>query len=58
MERIAKEAVGMEDVNWRISLLNMIDEISHKLTRRLPGIFSNELKPAAPVMINEAFKFF
>ena len=55
LERIEIEAVGLEDVDWRISLLqDAIDEATHKLTRCLPGVFFNELKPAAPVMISEA----
>ena len=58
LERIANEAVGVEDVDWRISLLqDAMDTTTHKLTRRLPGISFSELKPSAPVMINEAFDF-
>jgi hypothetical protein len=45
LESIAVEAVGMEDVDWRISLLqDTMDGATHKLTRRLPGVFFNELK--------------
>ena len=58
LERIADEAIGVEDVDWRISLLqDAMDATTHRLTRRLPGISFSELKPAAPVMINEAFDF-
>ena len=71
LERIANEAVGVEEVDRRISLLqDAMDATTHKLTRRLPGIsfselktrrlpgiFFSKLKPAAPVMINEAFDF-
>ena len=56
LEHIATEAVGVEDLDWRISLLQeAIDEATHKLTRRLPGVFFNELRPAGPIMISEAF---
>ena len=58
LERIADDAVGVEDVDWRISLLqDAMDTATHKLTRRLPGVSFSELKPAAPIMINEAFDF-
>ena len=58
LERIATEAVGVEDVDWRISLLQIgMDEATHKLMRCLPGVSSSELKPAAPVKITEAFDF-
>jgi hypothetical protein len=56
LERIAIEAVGVEEVDWRISLLqHTMDGATNKLTRRLPGVFFNELKPVAPIMISEAF---
>ena len=56
LERIAIEAVGVEDVDRRISLLqDTMDEATHKLTRRIPGVFFSELKPAASIMISEAF---
>jgi hypothetical protein len=56
LERIAIEAVGVEDVDWRISLLqDTMDGATNELTRRLPGVFFNELKPVAPIMISEAF---
>ena len=58
LERIADEAIGVEDVDWRISLLqDAMDTATHKLTRRLPGVSFSELKPSAPVMINQAFDF-
>jgi hypothetical protein len=56
LEGIAIETVGMEHVDWRISLLQeAMDDATHGLTRRLPGIFFHELKDAEPMMINEAF---
>jgi len=58
LERIAIEAVGVEDVDWRISLLqDTMDGTTHKLTRRLPGVLFSELKPAVPIRISEAFDF-
>jgi hypothetical protein len=58
LERITIEVVGVEDVDWRISLLqDAMDETTHELTRRLPGIFFHELEPATPIMISEAFNF-
>ena len=57
LEGIAIETDSMiEEVDWRISFLqDAIDEATHKLTRRLPGIFFHKLKDATPVMITEAF---
>ena len=58
LEGLAVEVAGMEDVDWRISLLqDTMDGATHKLTRRLPGVFFNELKPTTPIMISEAFNF-
>ena len=58
LERIANEAEGVEDLDWRISLLlDAMDEATDKLMRRLPGVFFNERRPAGPVMMNEAFDF-
>ena len=58
LEHIASEAEGVEDVDWRISLLqDAMDGATQKLTRRLPGIFFNERKPATSIMISEAFDF-
>jgi hypothetical protein len=52
------EAKGMNDVDWRISLLqDAMDDATHKLTRRLPGVSINEPKPSGPIFISEAFKF-
>jgi hypothetical protein len=58
LERIANEAVGVEDVDWRISFFQeRMDGITHKLMQRLPGVFFNKLKSTAPIMISEAFDF-
>ena len=58
LERIANEVVGMEDVDWHFTfLLDTMDETTHKLVQRLPGVFFNKLKSAAPTMISEAFNF-
>ena len=58
LERIAIQAEDVEDLDWRISLLlDAMDEVTHKLTRRLPGVFFNERSRAGPVMISEAFDF-
>jgi hypothetical protein len=58
LERIANEAVGVEDVDWRISFFQeRMDGITHELMQRLPGVFFNKLKSAAPIMISEAFDF-
>jgi hypothetical protein len=58
LERIAIEVDGVQDIDWRISLLQeTMDEVTHKLTRRLPGVFFKELKSGPPIMISEAFDF-
>jgi hypothetical protein len=55
LERIATEAVGMEGIDWRIRLLQeTMDEVTHKLTQRLPGVFFYELPSTTPNMISEA----
>jgi hypothetical protein len=47
LEGIALEAVGLNDIDWRIGLLQKtMDEVTHKLTRRLPGVFFDELRPS------------
>jgi hypothetical protein len=56
LERIATEAVGMEDIDWRISLLQeTMDGATHKLVRRLPGAFFTDLRHTSPNMMSEAF---
>ena len=58
LERIAIEAVGVGDVDWRISLLQeAMDGATQNLMRRLPGVFFSELKPAVPINISDAFDF-
>ena len=58
LERIANQAADVEDLDWRISLLlDTMDEATHKLARRLPGVFFNERRRAGPVKISEAFDF-
>ena len=55
LERIATEAVGMEGIDWRIRYLQeTMDEVTHKLTRRLPGVFFDTLQPTAPSITSEA----
>ena len=53
------EAKCMDDVDQRrISpLQDAMDDATHKLTRRLPGVSVNELKPSWPILIKVAFKF-
>ena len=58
LERIAYEAVGVEDVDWRISFFQeRMDAITHELMQRLPGVFFNKLKSTPPIMISESFDF-
>jgi hypothetical protein len=58
LERIEIEVAGIEDLDWKISLLQgAMDEATHNLTRRLPGVLFNDLKRARPILINEAFDF-
>jgi hypothetical protein len=55
LEGIAMEAVGLNEIDWRVRLLQeTMEEVTHKLTRRLPGVFFYELPPTAPNMTNEA----
>ena len=58
LERIGNEAGGLEDVDWRICLLqDAMDEATHNLTRLLPGVSFSELKSTGPITIGEAFDF-
>ena len=58
LERIAIEADGVENIDWRISLLQKaMDEVTQKLMRHLPGVSFSELKPVTPIVISEAFDF-
>jgi hypothetical protein len=57
LEHITNEANGINEVDWRISFLqDTMDEATHKLTRRLPGLAFTELK-IGPIPIREAFDF-
>lgn len=58
LERIAIETRGLDEVDWHFTfLLNTVDATTHKLIRRLPGVFFDEPKPARPIMISEVFDF-
>ena len=56
LERIAMEAVGLkEKIDWRIHFLQAtMDEVTFKLTRRLPGVSFDELRSTAPIITSEA----
>jgi len=55
LERIAKYADSLKEFDWRISLLQeTMDKVTHKLARRLPGVFFDELRPTAHIMTSEA----
>ena len=55
LERIEIEADGIEDVDWRISLLqDAMDDATHHLTRLLLGESFNELKSSGPIPVAEA----
>ena len=56
LESIAMEAAHLGEIDWRIRLLQeTMDEVTHKLMRRLPGVFFDTLQPTAISMISEAF---
>ena len=56
LESIETEAVGVGELDWRISVLqDAMDKTTSKLARRLPGVFFSEYRPAAPITIREAF---
>ncbi len=59
LERIAIAIeTDVENVDWRISFFQeRMDEITHRLTQRLPGVFFNKLKSSGPIPLNEAFNF-
>jgi len=58
LERITNEANGLDDVDWLISLLqDAMYEATYKLTRRVPGVSFNELRPSGPILISDAFDF-
>jgi hypothetical protein len=46
LEIIAEEADGLNEIDWRVRLLQeTMEEVTHKLTRRLPGVFFYKLPP-------------
>jgi len=56
LERIEIETDGIEDVDWRISLLqDAMSDATHQVTRLLLGESSNELKQSGPIPIADAF---
>jgi hypothetical protein len=56
LERIGNEAKGIDDVDWRISLLqDAMDAATHKLMRRLPGVTYDEIRQSRPILVTEAF---
>ena len=59
LERIATEVGGMEEeVDWHFTfLLDTIDQATHRLIQRLPGVFFEKPKPDRPIVISEAFDF-
>jgi Family of unknown function (DUF6535) len=58
LERIEIEAGGIEDVDWRISLLqHAMGTATHELTRQLPGVSFNDLGPSDPVPKRNVFDF-
>lgn len=58
LERIGTEAGGLEDIDWRISLLqDAMDDAGHRLTRQLPGVSFSELQRDKPPSISEVFNF-
>ena len=58
LERIATEAGGVEEVDWHFTLLlNTIDETTHRLIQRLPGVFFGKPKSAKPTTISDVFDF-
>ena len=58
LERIGFEAGGVEEVDWHFSFVSeTVDETTHKLMQRLPGVFFNKPKPVMPNMISDVFDF-
>ncbi|KAH8994227.1 hypothetical protein EDB92DRAFT_313878 [Lactarius akahatsu] len=53
LERINVVAVGLEDVDWRISLYqDALDDATYRLTRQLPGVSFDELHRSESVLIS------
>ncbi|KAI9438739.1 hypothetical protein H4582DRAFT_1950621 [Lactarius indigo] len=58
LERIAAEVGDLEDIDWRISLLqDAMDDAGHRLMRQLPGVSFSELQRDKPPSISEVFNF-
>ena len=58
LDRVAIKAGGVEEVEWHFSFhLELVDETTHKLMQRLPGVFFNKPKPVRPNMLSEVFDF-
>ena len=56
LERIAMEAVGLKEIDWRILVFQAtMDEVTHKLMRRLPGVSFDTLQTTPPSLTSEAF---
>jgi hypothetical protein len=58
LQRIDIETDGMEDIDWRMSLLlDAMDKATDKFIRQLPGLSFHDLNPAASIPISAAFNF-
>jgi hypothetical protein len=58
LERIGIEASGMDDVDWRIALLqDAMHVVNNKLMQRFPGVSFNEFESSGPILIKDAFNF-
>ncbi|KAF8265739.1 hypothetical protein EI94DRAFT_280614 [Lactarius quietus] len=56
LERIKVEAEAMEDVDWRISLYqDAKDEVTHRLTRQLPGVSFDKRHRSDSFSISDTF---
>jgi hypothetical protein len=57
LERIKVVADGMEDVDWRISLYqDKMDEVTHKLARKLPGVSFDEPRRTESFLLGDNFE--
>ena len=58
LEDIKHETDVKDSFDWRVSLLqDAMDQTTHRLTRRLPGLLFDELKRTGPALVSDAFKF-
>ena len=58
LERIGNEANGIDVIDWQISLLqDATDEVTDKLTRRLPDMLFDELRQSELIPIRKALDF-